>query len=78
MLMGCPNCGVYCGCSSIFCNPPIDLEPALSELIVSTQKLADALTEEEKSSYNPGPDKSPMPPDPWLDTREFAPTHMDF
>jgi hypothetical protein len=34
--------------------------------------------ENEKSSYNPGPTKSPMEPDPWLDYREKTPTHMDF
>jgi hypothetical protein len=77
--MGCPNCGTYCTGKSIFCNPPIEIDLALMELIVSTQLLADALTEEEKSSYNPGPDKSPdfHRFDPWQGT-EKTPTHMDF
>jgi hypothetical protein len=49
----------------------------LSELIVSTQLLADALTED-LTPYPQAHHKSPMEKDPWLDTREFAPTHMDF
>jgi hypothetical protein len=100
--MGCPNCGVYCGCNSIFCNPPIEIDMAKAEKRVAAVKWCAYADEPyfdcphigveetcqrkgkvcpiDDERYEPYPigKKGDDSKDPWLDTEEKTPTHMNF